>query len=78
MQIRVGNLSMMTTAKQLAELFLPFGKVSSSKIISGDLKGRSRGMGFIEMEYPCGKRAIQRLHRLLFMNSYIEVHEVAG
>ena len=78
MQIRVGNLSVMTTARQLAELFIPFGKVISSKIVSAGPKGRSRGMGFVEMDNSCGKQAIRKLHRLLFMNSYIEVDEVSG
>ncbi|HEV3414944.1 MAG TPA: RNA-binding protein [Puia sp.] len=78
MQIRVGNLNIMTTARQLAELFLPFGKVSSSKIVCSDPKGRSRGMGFIEMDRFCGKQAIGKLHQLKFMNSYIDVDEVLG
>jgi RNA recognition motif-containing protein len=78
MQIRIGNLNVMTTARQLAELFLPFGKVISSKIMSAGTKGRSRGMGFIEMDHSCGKRAIRQLHLLMFMNSYIEVDEVLG
>lgn len=76
MQIRVDNLSVMTTQKQLAELFFPFGKVISSKIESSDPKGRSRRIGFIEMSNLCGRKAIQKLHLLLFMNSYIEVDEV--
>ena len=78
MQIRIGNLNAMTTQKQLAELFLPFGTVSSSKITTADHKGRSRRIGFIEMNNLCGRTAIRRLHQLLFMNSYIEVDEVLG
>jgi RNA recognition motif-containing protein len=76
MQIHIGNLNMMTTARQLAELFLPFGRVSSSKILSAGPKGLSTGAGFIEMDTACGRQAIRKLHRLLFMNSYIEVKEV--
>lgn len=78
MQIRIGNLNVMTTAKQLAELFVPFGKVLSSKIISFGPRGRSHGMGMIEMDHSCGKEAIRRLHRMLFMNAYIEVDEVSS
>ncbi|HEY4209588.1 MAG TPA: RNA-binding protein [Puia sp.] len=77
MQIRIGNLNVMTTARQLAELFVPFGKVLSSKIVSYGPKGRSQGMGFIEMDSSCGEQAIRKLHRLLFMNSYIEVDEAS-
>lgn len=69
---------MMTTARQLAELFLPFGRVISSKIVSNSPKGLSNGAGIIEMDNICGKQAIRKLHLLLFMNSYIEVKESAG
>jgi len=78
MQIHIGNLNMMTTARQLAELFLPFGRVFSSKIVSSSPRGLSKCAGFIEMESGCGKQAIRKLHRLMFMNSYIEVKEVMG
>jgi hypothetical protein len=44
MQIRVGNLNMMTTTGQLAELFLPYGKVFSARIVSVGPKGRSQSM----------------------------------
>jgi hypothetical protein len=69
---------MMTTAKQLAELFLPFGRVFSSKIAGTGPKSLSIGAGFIEMDNASGKQAIRKLHRLRFMNSYIEVIEVLG
>lgn len=77
MQIRIGNLNVMTTPIQLAQLFFPFGKVISSKIEGSGPKGPSRGIGFVEMNYNCGKEAIRKLHLLLFMNSYIEVDEVS-
>jgi RNA recognition motif-containing protein len=76
MKIRIGNLNRMTTAGQLAALFLPFGKVFSSKIVTAGPKGRSQGTGLVEMEFPSGKQAIRKLHLLLFMNSYIDVNEV--
>jgi RNA recognition motif-containing protein len=75
MQIFIGNLSRMTTARHLADLFLPFGAVHSSKIISDGRTGHSLGFGYIDMEPNCGRTAIQRLNRLLFMNSYVEVNE---
>jgi RNA recognition motif-containing protein len=76
MQIRIGNLNVMTTQEQLVRLFFPFGKVTSSKIESSDPHGRSRRIGFIEMNKLCGREAIRKLHLLLFMNTYIEVDEV--
>jgi RNA recognition motif-containing protein len=78
MQIRVGNLNLMTTPGHLAELFLPFGKVFSVKIISLRTGGRSQGTGLIQMDSSCGRQAIRKLHRLNFMNSYIEVDEFWG
>ena len=75
MRIRIGNLSVMTTAIQLAQLFLPFGNVTSAKIVHYGPEGRSGVMGFIEMGNSCGKSAIRKLHRILFMNCYIEVIE---
>lgn len=76
MQIYIGNLSEMTTAHQLAGLFLPFGRVRFSRIVWDEKTGRSRGFGFIEMDTNCAKTAIRRLNRYLFMNSYVEVKEV--
>lgn len=78
MQIYIGNLNVMTTARQLAELFIPFGMVTSSKLLRSDARGRSHGMGLVEMDHNCGKEAIRKLHRMLFMNAYIEVHEIYG
>ncbi|HXD78553.1 MAG TPA: RNA-binding protein [Puia sp.] len=76
MTIHIGNLNIMTTARQLAELFRPFGNVSSSRIIAAGPKGRSNGSGLVEIERFCGNRAVRMLHRQLFMNSYIDVKEV--
>lgn len=76
MQIYIGNLSEMTTAHQLACLFLPFGSVHFSKIGRDDKTGRSLGFGFIEMDPLNAKSAIRKLNRILFMNSYVEVAAV--
>ncbi len=76
MQIFIGNLNRMTTARHLADLFLPYGMVHTVKIISDQLTGHSLGYGYIEMEPNCGKLAVQRLDHRLFMNSYMEVKEV--
>ncbi|HTR29683.1 MAG TPA: RNA-binding protein [Puia sp.] len=77
MQIRVGNLNKMTTPGQLAELFQPFGRVFSVRIVSIGMDGRSQGTGLIQMDTSCGRRAVRKLHWLLFMNSYIEVDEIS-
>lgn len=76
MQIFIGNLSKMTTSRHLADLFLPFGVVMTSKIIRDDLTGHSLGFGFIEMDVRSAKLAIQKLDCCLFMNSYVDVKQV--
>jgi RNA recognition motif-containing protein len=67
----------MTTADHLAALFLPFGVVKLSRIAKDSTTGRSLGFGFIELETASAKFAIGKLNRFLFMNSYMEVKEVA-
>lgn len=76
MQIFIGNLNRMTTARHLADLFLPFGMVHTVTIISDRMTGHSLGYGYIEMESNCGKLAVERLDHRLFMNYYMEVNEV--
>ena len=76
MQIYIGNLSEMTTAHQLAHLFLPFGSVKFSHIERDAKTGRSLCFGFIEMDLSSGKSAIRKLNHILFMNAYVEVAAV--
>jgi RNA recognition motif-containing protein len=76
MQIYIGNLSVMTTADHLANLFLPFGSVRVSRIVRDEKTGRSMGFGYIEMDPNGAKSAIRKLNRFLFMNAYMEVKEV--
>jgi len=76
MQIYIGNLSEMTTAHQLARLFLPFGAVQFSHIGRDEKTGRSLRYGFIEMDPQHAKSAIRKLNHILFMNAYVEVGTV--
>ena len=76
MQILIRNLNEKTTARHLADLFLPYGMVRTVRIISDRITGHSLGYGYIEMEPNCGKLAVERLDRRLFMNFYMEVKEV--
>ena len=75
MQIYIDNLSEMTTAHQLALLFLPFGAVRLSHI-ERDKTGRSLRCGFIEMDMLNAKSAIKKLNHILFMSTYLEVGAV--
>ena len=49
MNIYVGNLSFAATEEEVRQLFEPFGKVESVKIVQDKYSGRSRGFGFVEM-----------------------------
>ena len=76
MQIYIDNLSEMTTAQQLARLFLPFGAVRLSHISCDEKTGRSLCCGFIEMDTLNAKSAIKKLNHILFMSAYLEVAAV--
>jgi RNA recognition motif-containing protein len=49
MNIYVGNLSWGLKDQDLANLFAPFGEVSSAKIVTDKFTQRSKGFGFVEM-----------------------------
>jgi len=77
MNIFVANLNKKTTARQLFQLFLQFGKVNSVRIVMDDETGHSLGCGYIVMDNKAGAMAIQNLHERCFMNCYMEVNEVS-
>ncbi len=49
MNIYVGNLSWGLKDQDLANLFSPYGEVSSAKIVMDKFTQRSKGFGFVEM-----------------------------
>ncbi|HEY9362608.1 MAG TPA: RNA-binding protein [Chitinophagaceae bacterium] len=49
MNIYVGNLSWALKDQDLANLFSPFGEVTSAKIVTDKFTQRSKGFGFVEM-----------------------------
>lgn len=49
MTIYVSNLSFTMTDDQLRKVFVPFGEVSSARIMTDKFTNRSRGFAFIEM-----------------------------
>jgi RNA recognition motif-containing protein len=74
--IYVGNVSFTTKEDQLRELFEPYGKVDSARIITDQLTGRSRGFGFVEMsDREEGLRAIQELDTKDFQGRNLKVNE---
>jgi RNA recognition motif-containing protein len=50
MNIYVGNLSWNLKDQDLANLFTPFGEVTSAKIVMDKFTQRSKGFGFVEMK----------------------------
>jgi len=57
MNIYVGNLPYSTTDESLSQLFTEFGEVTSGRVITDRLSGRSRGFGFVEMASDEAARA---------------------
>jgi RNA recognition motif-containing protein len=49
MNIYVGNLSYSAGEQDLKKLFEQFGTVTSARVISDKLTGKSKGFGFVEM-----------------------------
>lgn len=49
MNMYVSNLGFHASDADLRELFNPFGRVYSAKVIMDRTSGRSRGFGFVEM-----------------------------
>ena len=60
MNIYVGNLSWGLKDQDLANLFAPFGEVTSAKIVTDKFTQRSKGFGFVEMSSG-GEEAIEAL-----------------
>jgi RNA recognition motif-containing protein len=57
----IGNLPFSATDESLRAVFEQFGTVSSVKVISDRMTGRSRGFGFIEMDEG-GDAAIEAMN----------------
>ena len=63
MNIFVGSLPYSLSEAELRELFENFGEVSSVKIITDKISGRSKGFGFIEMpDDETAKKAMEDLN----------------
>ena len=61
MNIYVGNISWGMNDQDLENLFAEHGTVTSAKIITDKMTGRSRGFGFVEMS-DGGEAAIEALN----------------
>jgi len=62
-KLYVGSLPYSWTVEQLEELFKPFGRVSSTAIVSDQVTRKSKGFGFVEMESEeAAKKAMEALN----------------
>lgn len=74
MNIYIANLSYGVKDNDLKELFEEFGPVTSAKVITDKMSGRSRGFGFVEMDDSSqGQKAIQELDNCEYDGKVINV-----
>ena len=69
MKLYVGNLPADTSAKDLEDLFSPYGNVTSARVLTTQHGGHPRGFGYVEMLKQHAERAISELNgqRIKFM-----------
>jgi len=58
----VGNLPFRTTRYELRELFQPYGKIHSARIVIDRATRKPRGYGFVEMDGKGARKAISSLN----------------
>ena len=76
MKLYIGNLSKETTEEQLNKAFEKFGDVTSCKLITDKISGRSKGYGFVEMsDNESGQKAIDKLDGSELGGNAITVNE---
>lgn len=62
MNMYVSNLGFQITDDDLRNLFTTYGEVSSAKVVTDKITGKSRGFGFVEMpEQNDAENAIKNL-----------------
>ena len=73
-KLYVGSLPYSVTDDSLAQLFTPYGKVESAKIITDRETGLSKGFGFVEMANEDeAQEAIQNLNGSAFEGRTLNV-----
>ena len=75
MNIYIANLSYGVQDADLKELFQEYGEVSSAKVITDRMTGKSRGFGFVEMPNDAdGLKAIKELNEIEYDGKVIAVN----
>ena len=76
MRLFVGNLHILATETELADLFSRFGKVTSVTIAYDKFVRRSRGYAYVVMDDAKAARlAMVRLHNTCFMDQFLVIKE---
>ena len=76
MNIYVGNVNYQATEEMLRNLFEQYGEVTSVKIITDKVSGRSKGFAFVEMANDDeAKEAIENLNGKEFSSRELTVNE---
>ena len=75
MKIYVSNLPAGTSDAGLAQMFVPFGFITSAHVMTSWSSGHSRGFGFVEMMRESGERAISKLNGQITDGLVLRVHE---
>ncbi len=75
-KLYVGNLSYRADEQGLSDLFSQAGSVTSAKIITDKLSGKSKGFGFVEMSTKEeAEKAIEMFHNQSFLERPLVVNE---
>jgi RNA recognition motif-containing protein len=76
MNLFIGNISRDVTENDLRELFEPFGKVDSVRVVKDKSSGVSKGFAFVEMSAKAeAEAAIAALYRKPFKGQSIDITE---
>jgi len=76
MNLYVSNLAFSVRDEELRNLFIPYGEVSSAKVVNDRETGRSRGFGFVEMDDDAAARkAMDELNQKSIDGRQISVTE---
>lgn len=71
----VGNLPFRTTRYELRELFQPYGKIHSARIVIDRATRKPRGYGFVEMDDKGARKAITSLNGHTLAGRNLKVSE---
>lgn len=75
--IFVGNLAFKASQEELQQLFAPYGRVQSVRIMKDRATRRPRGFAFVEMDANHAPRAIKALDGKEFLGRKLRVNEGA-